>query len=117
LSNADTDTIVNLRPNREEFLAAAFDPAVNEATTESETHQIKRIKNYRNKYIAHPIYRTRQELKNKIETVEPDDIEYAVVNADRIVQVFETALSLTPSDYGRVRIEFSRIVEGFYQAL
>jgi AbiU2 len=117
LGTADTDIIVNLRANHEEFLAEAFDPAVKEATITSESNQIKRIKNYRNKYIAHPIYRTRQELKNKIETVEPDDIEYAVVNADRIVQVFETALSLTPSDYGRVRIEFSRIVEGFYQAL
>jgi hypothetical protein len=120
LNNADTDTIVNLRPNREEFLAAAFDPAVKDATTASETPQIKRIKNYRNKYIAHPIYRTRQELKNKIvrpDDIEPDDIEYAVEYAFRIVQVFETALSLTPSDYGRARIEFSRIVEAFYKAL
>jgi hypothetical protein len=121
LSNADTDTIVNLRPDREEFLAAAFDPAVKEATTASETHQIKRIKNYRNKYIAHPIYRTRQELKNKIRPgdieLEPDDIQYAVEYAFRIVEVFKRALSLTPSDYGRARIEFSRIIEGFYKAL
>jgi hypothetical protein len=120
LSNADTDTIVNLRPDREVFLAEAFDPAVKEATTASETHQIKRIKNYRHKYIAHPIYRTRQELKNKIvrpDDIEPYDIEYAVERAFGIVQVFKRALSLTPSDYGRARVEFSRIVEGFYKAL
>jgi hypothetical protein len=117
LSTADTDVIVNLRPNQEEFLAAAFDPAVKEATTAPESHEIKRIKNYRNKVIAHPIYRTRQELRKEIEIVRPDDIEYAVEYAFRIVQVFETALSLTPSDYGRVRIEFSRTVEAFYRAL
>jgi hypothetical protein len=117
LSTADTDVIVNLRANAEEFLEAAFDPAVKETAIVSESHQIKRIKNYRNKYIAHPIYRTRQELKSKIETIEPDDIEYAVENAFRIVQVLETALSLTPSDYMRVRIEFSRVVEAFYEAL
>lgn len=117
MSTADTDIILNLRPNHEEFLAAAFDPAVEEATIASETHQIKRIKNYRNKFIAHPIYRTRQELKSKIEIVRPDDIEYAVENAFRIVQVFETALPLTPCDYLRVRIEFSRVVEAFYEAL
>ncbi len=45
LSTADTDVIVNLRPNQEEFLAAAFDPAVKEATIAPESHQIKRIKN------------------------------------------------------------------------
>ena len=34
-------------------------------------------------------------------------------------EVFKRALSLslTRSDYGRARIEFSRIVEGFYKAL
>jgi hypothetical protein len=117
LGTVDSDVIVNLRVSSEEFLEAAFDPAVKEAVVVSESHQIKRIKNYRNKYIAHPIYRTRQELKNKIETVEPDDIEYAVENAFRIVQVFETALLPKPSDYGWVRIEFSRTIEEFYKAL
>jgi AbiU2 len=117
LSTADTDVIVNLRPNNEEFLAAAFDPAVKETTVVLESQQIKRIKNYRNKVIAHPIYRTRQELKNNIEIVRPDDIEYAVENALRIVDVFETALSLTPSNYWQVRIEFSRIVGAFYKTL
>lgn len=119
LSNASTDSIVNLRPS-EEFLAAAFDPAVKEATAAAEAHQIKRVKNYRNKYIAHPIYRTRQELKSKAarsDDIEADDIEYAVEYAFRIVQVFETALSLKPPDYGRARVEFSRIVDGFYKAL
>jgi hypothetical protein len=117
LSTPDTDVIVNLRPNKEEFLEAAFDSAVNEATVMAESQQIKRMKNYRNKVIAHPIYRTRQEQKTNIETIRPDDIEYAVENAFRIVQVFETALALTPSDYGVVRIELGRVMQKFYAGL
>jgi hypothetical protein len=118
LSTLDTDVIVNLRAGADEFLEAAFDPAVKEAATmAADSQQIKRIKNYRNRVIAHPVFRTRQEIKNNIETIRPDDIEYAVEKAFGIVQVFETALSLTPSDYLKVRIEFSQILSSFYDAL
>lgn len=117
LSTSDTDVIKNLRSNNEEFLTAAFDPAVGQATVAAKSQQISRVKNYRNKIIAHPIYRTRQDRKKNIENIRADDIEYAVENAFGIVQVFETALSVTPSDYGVVRIEFNRIMGTFYNAL
>ncbi len=70
LSTSDTDVIKNLRSNNEEFLTAAFDPAVGQATVAAESQQISRVKNYRNKIIAHPIYRTRQDRKKISKTFE-----------------------------------------------
>jgi hypothetical protein len=108
---------VEFYPHKRELIDAVFDEALADALKVSQSDEIVRIKTYRNKRIAHPIYRTREEKKKSITSVQPDDVEYAVENAFRIVEVLESALSIRSSNFGQVRVQVGRTLEEFYGGL
>ena len=113
----ESGSTVAFNPHKREFIDAVFDEAVAEAIKVSQSDEMVRIKTYRNKRIAHPIYRTREEKKKSVTSIQPEDIEYAVENAFRIVEVWESALSLSSSNFGQVRVQASRTLEEFYGGL
>lgn len=110
-------SLVDFNPHKRELVDAVFDEALAEAMKVSQSDEMFRIKAYRNKRIAHPIYRTREEKKKSVTSIQPDDIEYAVENAFRIVEVLESALSISSSNFGQVRVQASRTLEEFYGGL
>ncbi len=61
--------------------------------------ELKRIRAYRHKNIAHPIYRTREERKKIIDVVNIDDLNFTFNLAVKIVQTFEMALHNKWYDY------------------
>ena len=100
----------------EDFLKY-LDEAIKEASASADCEQIERIRNYRDKYIAHPIYRTRKDSKKRIEDIRPKDVEFAVVRAARIMQMFVTALSQRRTDYMGLQTEIGQKLEAFYGRL
>jgi AbiU2 len=113
----ESGSTVDFNPHKREFIDAVFDEALAEAMKVSQSDEMFRIRAYRNKRIAHPIYRTREEKKKSATSLQPEDIEYAVENAFRIVEVLESALSLSSSKFGQVRAQASRTLEEFYGGL
>jgi AbiU2 len=113
----ESGSTVIFNPEKRELIDAVFDEALAEAIKVSQSDELFRIKTYRNKRIAHPIYRTREEKKKSVTIVQSEDIEYAVENAYRIVEVLESALSISPSNFGLVRVQVSRTLEEFYGGL
>ena len=101
----------------DEFLLKMFDPAVKQAITIAASEQLERVKNYRNKYIAHPIPSTRKERKKSIEEVKRTDIDSLVETAMSIVWVLQVALSLPYSEYPTLRDNFSKTIKPFYASL
>jgi HEPN superfamily AbiU2-like protein len=114
---AQSDAVVNLRGASSTDFLELFDAAIKDAGATACSKQIQRVKNYRNKFIAHPLYRTRKDAKKTVDDVLPGDIEFAVERALVIVQVFKSALIPSGSDFGRVRSQVSRKLEEFYSAL
>jgi AbiU2 len=103
-------------PSKE--LLECFDAAIKTALEVEASAQLLRIKNYRHKFIAHPIFQTRQEIKRAIMSIQAHDMPYAVENALSTVEIFETALSIPPRpDYLLVRTDFADHVRSFYQRL
>ena len=114
LVTGESGSVVDFNPHKRELIDAVFDEALAEAMKVTQSDKMLRIKTYRNKRIAHPIYRTREEKKKSVASIQPEDIEYAVENAFRIVEVLENALSIRPSNFGQVRVQVSRTLEEFY---
>jgi hypothetical protein len=113
----ESGSTVDFNPHKRELIDAVFDEALAEAMKVSQSAEMLRIKAYRNKRIAHPIYRTREEKKKSLTSIQAEDIEYAVENAFRIVQVLESALSISSSNFGQMRAQVSRTLEEFYGGL
>ena len=110
LNSPNTDGVVKLQ--------TVLAPAITAAETTAKSQQIRRITNHRNKFIAHPIYRTRYEREHGVvEYPQMDDIDYAVKTAIDIVQVFDNALAVKPCDFSKTRLEFGRHIKPFYDAL
>jgi hypothetical protein len=100
------------------FLDTVFNPAVDTAIKVIKSKELERLKSYRNKNIAHPIYRTRKENKKGIiDEIEETDVEYAVAHAMSIVYVLQPPLSLPFVDYPSLRNNFSKTIQPFYESL
>jgi hypothetical protein len=94
-----------------------LDEAIKQASASADCEQIERIRNYRDKYIAHPIYRTRKDAKKRIKDLRPADVEFAVVTAERIMQMFVSALAQRPTDYMGLQKEIGEKLQAFYGRL
>jgi hypothetical protein len=110
--------ITSLRPIDPDFLII-FDEAISEAAAIAKSAAHERLQNYRHKVIAHPIYKTRQERKNKIEPPLASDIDFLVLKAWQIMEVFQNVLSLKLAkvDYQHFKIQFGEEVKTFYENL
>jgi hypothetical protein len=102
---------------RRDFLKQYFEPAVEDAIKVINSEELERVKNYRHKYIAHPVFSTRQERKKNIDDPKQSDIEYCVQMAMSIILVLQNGLLLSFPDYPMFRIDFSKTIKPFYESL
>lgn len=75
-----------------------------EAISEAEnSEQIHRVRNHRNKFIAHPVVKTREERRKSFEIARTDDTEFLINTAIRVASTLAWAESGEELDYALVQ--------------
>ncbi|ANY77770.1 hypothetical protein BB934_05575 [Microvirga ossetica] len=86
-------------PAKIERLRTAIE-AINEAENSEE---IQRVRNHRNKFIAHPVVKTREERRRSYEIARTDDTEFLINTAIRAASTLAWAESGEELDYSLVQ--------------
>ncbi|UVF19469.1 hypothetical protein HPT29_024115 [Microvirga terrae] len=110
-------------PDVKELMESA-EQAIKDVARVAELPAMQRLRNYRDKNIAHPIYRTRAEISKRLQGKEKGigDVATADLNSviDRTVSIMTTlerAILPNPHDYEVRRSEVRDEARGFYSRI
>jgi AbiU2 len=100
-----------------EFLEV-LDEALAEIERISKSEELRRLREFRHKSLAHAVEFTRTERETgEIFEPAPDDIEYAVERSFPALQVIGVVLQARPIDYLEWRVRSLRVLSEFYSRL
>ena len=81
------------------------------------SEQMGRIRNYRDKHIAHPVYRTKAEREKLIGDLQTPDLEWVVNETIKIMPVIESVVLAKDADYEDQRLKARAEAEDLFSRL
>ncbi len=99
----------------EEHIRDFFDDALGTIREVENSDQLKRVRNYRDKHIAHPIYATRAERRSNTQQPSQTDVEYIVESSVALVWLLQVALLVEAEDFKATRVSAEKEVRSFFE--